>query len=197
VQWKRLPGWGWVKVPGRRKVVGEAVVAAKAVRSPLVGFRQFITRGNVIDLAVAVVVGTAFTAVVQSLVKNIFTPLIAAAFGKPDFSSLAFTVHRSVFHYGTLLNDVITFLSVAAVIYFVVVFPLAKFHELRQRGEVEEAETPALSDEARLLAEIRDLLAMGVGAGGGADAGGGGGGDRPAGETKTGAGNGTAASSYG
>ncbi|WP_407661344.1 large conductance mechanosensitive channel protein MscL [Frankia nepalensis] len=146
-------------------MIGDAVVAAKAVRSPLVGFRQFITRGNVVDLAVAVVVGTAFTAVVQSLVKNIFTPLIAAIFGKPDFSSLTFHVHHSVFHYGTFLNDVITFLSVAAVIYFVVVFPLARFNELRRRGQTDEVEAPSISDEARLLTEIRDLLAAGVGGG--------------------------------
>jgi large conductance mechanosensitive channel len=148
-----------LRVPGRREVLGDAVVVAKAVRSPLVGFRQFITRGNVVDLAVAVVMGTAFTAVVSSLVKNIFTPLIAAIFGKPDFSALTFTLHRSTFKYGLFVNDVITFLSVAAVIYFIVVFPLAKFNELRRRGEVDEPETPALSDEARLLSEIRDLLA--------------------------------------
>ena len=164
MRWVKVPVIGWMKVPGRREVLGDAVVAAKAVRSPLLGFRQFITRGNVVDLAVAVVVGTAFTAVVQSLVKNIFTQLIAAIFGKPDFSGLTFRVHHSVFRYGTFLNDVITFLSVAAVIYFVVVFPLAKFNELRRRGEVDEPETPALSDEAKLLGEIRDLLAVGVGA---------------------------------
>jgi large conductance mechanosensitive channel len=150
-------------MPQRREVLDDAMGAAKAVRSPLVGFRQFITRGNVVDLAVAVVVGTAFTAVVQSLVKNIFTPLIAAIFGKPDFSGLTFRINRSVFHYGSFLNDVITFLSIAAVIYFVVVFPLAKFNEMRRRGEVEEPDTPAVSDEARLLTEIRDLLAVGVG----------------------------------
>jgi len=86
MRWVKVPAIGWMKVPGQREVLDDAVVAAKAVRSPLLGFRQFITRGNVVDLAVAVVVGTAFTAVVQSLVKNIFTPLIAAIFGKPDFS---------------------------------------------------------------------------------------------------------------
>jgi large conductance mechanosensitive channel len=139
------------------------MVAAKAVRSPLVGFKQFITRGNVVDLAVAVVVGTAFTAVVQSLVKNLFTPLIAAIFGKPDFSSLTFRIHHSLFRYGAFINDVITFLSVAAVIYFVVVFPLAKFNELRRRGQEPEAEAPTVSDEARLLGEIRDLLAAQAG----------------------------------
>lgn len=152
-----------LRVPGRREVVGDAVVVAKAVRSPLVGFRQFITRGNIVDLAVAVVVGTAFTAVVNSLVKNIFTPLIAALFGKPDFAALTFQLHRSTFHYGLFVNDVITFLSVAAVIYFVVVFPLAKFNELRRRGEIEEEDAPSISDEAKLLTEIRDLLAANAG----------------------------------
>jgi large conductance mechanosensitive channel len=141
-----------VKVPG-------------AVSSPLVGFKQFITRGNVVDLAVAVVIGTAFTAVVQSLVKNIFTPLIAAIFGKPDFDDLTFRLHHSVFRYGAFLNDVISFLSIAAVIYFVVVFPLAKMNERRRRNEVVEAEAPSVTDEARLLAEIRDLLATSVAAG--------------------------------
>nr|WP_241834945.1 large conductance mechanosensitive channel protein MscL [Pseudofrankia asymbiotica] len=150
-------------MPGRREVLGDAVVAAKAVRSPLVGFRQFITRGNIVDLAVAVVVGTAFTALVSSLVKNIFTPLIAAIFGKPDFSNLTFRIHRSVFHYGTFINDMITFLSVAAVIYFVVVFPLAKLNDMRRRGEIDEEEAPSISDEARLLTEIRDLLTAGAG----------------------------------
>jgi large conductance mechanosensitive channel len=163
MRWVKVPAIGWMKVPGQREVLDDAVVAAKAVRSPLLGFRQFITRGNVVDLAVAVVVGTAFTAVVQSLVKNIFTPLIAALFGKPDFSELVFRLHRSTFHYGLFVNDVITFLSVAAVIYFVVVFPLAKFNELRRRGEIEEEETPSISDEAKLLTEIRDLLAANAG----------------------------------
>jgi len=123
------------------------------------GFKQFILRGNIIDLAVAVVVGTAFTAVVTSLVKNIFTPLIAAIAGKPDFSELKFTVNHSEFTYGTFVNDVISFLIVAAVIYFLVVAPLAKLNERRTRGEVPVEEAPVLSDEARLLIEIRDLLA--------------------------------------
>nr|WP_051105526.1 large conductance mechanosensitive channel protein MscL [Parafrankia discariae] len=124
------------------------------------GFKQFLMRGNIVDLAIAVVVGTAFTAVVQSLVKNIFTPLIAAIGGEPDFSSLTFTINDSKFNYGTFLNDVITFIVVAAVIYFVIVLPLAKANEMRRRGEEPEPkEEPVISDEARLLTEIRDLLA--------------------------------------
>lgn len=87
-------------------------------------FKQFILRGNVVDLAVAVVVGTAFAAVVNSMVKNLFTPLIAAIIGKPNFSELTFTVNHSVFHYGTFINALITFLTVAAVMFFFVVKPL-------------------------------------------------------------------------
>jgi large conductance mechanosensitive channel len=87
-------------------------------------FRQFILRGNLVDLAVAVVVGTAFTALVNSLVKSIFTPLIAAIFGKPAFSNLVFTINGSRFLYGEFINALITFLTVAAVMFFVVVKPV-------------------------------------------------------------------------
>jgi large conductance mechanosensitive channel len=124
----------------------------------LKGFKQFLMRGNVVDLAVAVVVGTAFTAVVTSLVKTIFTPLIAAIFGKPDFSALTFTLNGSVFRYGEFINSVIAFLSVAAVIYFVVVLPLKTINDRRARGQIPPEEDPVLTDEARLLTEIRDLL---------------------------------------
>jgi large conductance mechanosensitive channel len=123
------------------------------------GFKQFLMRGNVVDLAVAVVVGTAFTAVVTSLVKTIFTPLIAAIFSEPDFSALTFKINGSVFRYGEFINSVIAFLSVATVIYFVVVLPLQKLGERRARGQVPVEEEPVLTDEARLLIEIRDLLA--------------------------------------
>jgi large conductance mechanosensitive channel len=125
------------------------------------GFKQFLMRGNVVDLAVAVVVGTAFTAVVTSLVQNIFTPLIAAIFGKPDFSALTFKINDSVFRYGAFINSVIAFLSVATVIYFVVVLPLKTISERRASGQVPVEEEPVLTDEARLLIEIRDLLAEG------------------------------------
>lgn len=125
------------------------------------GFKQFLMRGNVVDLAVAVVVGTAFTAVVTSLVQNIFTPLIAAIFGKPDFSALTFKINDSVFRYGAFINSVIAFLSVATVIYFVVVLPLKTISERRASGQVPAEEEPVLTDEARLLIEIRDLLAEG------------------------------------
>jgi large conductance mechanosensitive channel len=87
-------------------------------------FREFILRGNLVDLAVAVVIGTAFTAVVNSLVKSLFTPLIAAIGGEPDFSGLTFTINGSVFRYGDFINALITFLLVATVLFFFVVKPV-------------------------------------------------------------------------
>jgi large conductance mechanosensitive channel len=87
-------------------------------------FRQFILRGNLVDLAVAVVVGTAFTALVNAFVKSIVTPLIAAIFGKPDFSNLAFTINDSRFTYGDFINALLTFVIVAAVMFFLVVKPV-------------------------------------------------------------------------
>src|SRR4051794_32688122 len=87
-------------------------------------FRQFVLRGNLVDLAVAVVVGTAFTALVNSLVKNIITPLIAAIFGKHDFSGLLFTINGSRFLYGDFINALITFLTVSAVMFFLVIKPM-------------------------------------------------------------------------
>ena len=87
-------------------------------------FKQFILRGNVIDLAVAVVVGAAFNSVVTSLVENLFTPLIAAVGGEPDFSNLQFTLNGSVFRYGVFLNSLISFLTIATVVFFFVVKPL-------------------------------------------------------------------------
>ncbi len=99
----------------------------------LKGFRDFILRGNVVDLAVAVVIGTAFGLVIMALVKDIITPIIAAIGGKPDFASLDFTVNGSTFRYGDFINAVIAFLLVAAAIYFVVVVPMQKFMERRAR----------------------------------------------------------------
>jgi large conductance mechanosensitive channel len=90
------------------------------------GFRDFITRGNLIELAVAVVIGTAFTAVVTAVVADLITPLIAAIGGKPNFAGLTFTVNHSKFLYGAFINAAVTFLIVAAVIYFLIVSPMAK-----------------------------------------------------------------------
>ncbi len=92
----------------------------------LKGFRDFILRGNVVDLAVGIMIGAAFSAVVKSLVSGLLTPLIAAIGGQPNFSELTFTVHGSHFKYGIFINAVISFLILAAVIYFLVVLPLNK-----------------------------------------------------------------------
>src|SRR4051812_12065634 len=97
-------------------------------------FKEFILRGNVVDLAVAVVIGAAFGAVIAALVRDLLTPLIAAIFGKPDFAGLTFTINKSKFFYGDFLNAVITFLSVAAAIFFLVVKPLNYLTERRRRG---------------------------------------------------------------
>jgi large conductance mechanosensitive channel len=100
----------------------------------LKGFRDFILRGNVVDLAVAVVIGAAFGAVVKSFVDDILMRIIAAIFGQPDFSSLTFTIGKGVIAYGSFLNALITFVLIAAAIYFVVVLPLNKLAERRARG---------------------------------------------------------------
>jgi large conductance mechanosensitive channel len=86
-------------------------------------FKDFLFRGNLIELAVAVVIGLAFAAVVTALVEDLITPLIAAIFGQPDFSELTFTINESVFRYGDFQNAVITFVLVAAAIYFLIVVP--------------------------------------------------------------------------
>jgi large conductance mechanosensitive channel len=88
------------------------------------GYKEFISRGNVIDLAVAVVIGAAFTALVNSMVADLLTPIIAAIIGEPDFSALSFTIRGSEFTYGNFINALIAFLSVTAVVYFFVVTPL-------------------------------------------------------------------------
>jgi large conductance mechanosensitive channel len=119
-------------------------------------FRDFVLRGNVIDLAVAVVIGAAFGAVVTSAVENLFTPLIGAIFGEPDFSALDFTINDSRFLYGAFINSVISFLAIAAVIFFVIVKPLNVLTARRKRGEV-AADVPTPED-IELLREIRDLL---------------------------------------
>jgi large conductance mechanosensitive channel len=87
-------------------------------------FRQFLLRGNLVDLAVAVVIGTAFGVVVAALVKDLVTPLIAAVGGKPDFGGLAFTINKSTFAYGDFLNALISFVIIAAVVFFLVIRPV-------------------------------------------------------------------------
>jgi large conductance mechanosensitive channel len=118
-------------------------------------FRAFILRGNVVDLAVAVVIGAAFGAVVAAFVADLVTPLIAAIGGKPNFAGLKFTINKSTFLYGHFLNAVVSFLIIAAVIFFAVVKPLNAL-AARRKQEAPEPEAPA--EDVRLLTEIRDLL---------------------------------------
>jgi large conductance mechanosensitive channel len=99
-------------------------------------FRQFILRGNLVDLAVAVVIGAAFGALVTALVADFITPLIAAAGGKPDFSSLSFTINDSKFTYGHFFNALLSFLIIAAVVFFFVVRPV---NHLLERYKTESA----------------------------------------------------------
>ncbi|MEJ3405090.1 large conductance mechanosensitive channel protein MscL [Rathayibacter sp. YIM 133350] len=129
----------------------------------LKGFRDFIIRGNVIDLAVAVVIGAAFTAVVNSIVTNIFNPLIGAIFQSDSLNSLTWTIPgtKAEIGYGAVLGAIITFLIVATVVYFVFVLPintLKAAQERRRRAGVEPS--AAAATELDRLTEIRDLLAV-------------------------------------
>ena len=101
----------------------------------LKGFKQFMLRGNVIDLAVAVIIGGAFGAVVTALVKDLVTPLIAAVGGQPDFSAIAFTIHGSKFLIGDFVNAIISFLMIGAAVYFFVVAPVNALTARINRGE--------------------------------------------------------------
>ncbi len=104
--------------------------------------KRFLFRGNVMDLAVAVVIGTAFTAVVKALVADILTPLIAAIFGAHNFGQLKFTIHHSTFAYGDFINNLITFLSVAAAMFFLVVTPINALMARRAREDPDTKQCP-------------------------------------------------------
>ncbi|HEY5023872.1 MAG TPA: large conductance mechanosensitive channel protein MscL [Acidimicrobiales bacterium] len=116
-------------------------------------FKAFILRGNVVDLAVAVVIGAAFGAVVTSFVKNLLTPIVAIP-GKYSFANLTFTVRHSVFYYGRFLNDLIAFVLLAAAVFFFVVKPINALAERRKKGQ--EAE-PGTRDCPECLSEIPEL----------------------------------------
>lgn len=117
------------------------------------GFKKFLLRGNLIDLAVAVVIGVAFNAVVQALVTDIIGPLIAAIAGQPRFGSLAFTIHHSRFPYGLLINALIAFLSIATVIYFLIVAPMNRLTALTQRkAEATTRTCPECASEIPIIA---------------------------------------------
>jgi large conductance mechanosensitive channel len=126
------------------------------------GFKDFIMRGNVVDLAVGVVIGTAFTAVVSSFTKSFLEPLIKLLTGgSGDMKGAWEPVAGVQFTYAVFINALITFLLTAAVLYFLVVFPLNKLAERRQRGEEPPPKAP--SEEVKLLTEIRDALLAGQG----------------------------------
>ena len=129
----------------------------------LKGFKDFLMRGNVVDLAVAVVVGAAFSKVVDGLLKGLINPLIAAVAGEPNLDSVGtFTLNNAKFSIGLLLTALVNFVLISAAIYFVVVMPLNKLAERRAKGI--EPETDAPSEDVALLTEIRDLLARRGGA---------------------------------
>lgn len=115
-------------------------------------FKEFIARGNVVDLAVAVVVGAAFTQVVNAFANNILMQVIAAVGGKPDFNSLSFTINKAVFGYGAFLTAIINFVIVAFAM-FLVVKGINKLQNMRAKKEEEAEET-----ELELLTQIRDAL---------------------------------------
>src|SRR3979409_926840 len=107
------------------------------------GFKAFLLRGNVVELATAVVIGVAFGAVITAFVKDLVTPLIAAIGGQPDFSSMSFTVNNSKFLYGDFLNALVAFVMIAAVIYFLVIVPYTALMA-RSKKEPPAAPTPSM-----------------------------------------------------
>jgi large conductance mechanosensitive channel len=123
----------------------------------LKGFREFIMRGNVVDLAVGIVIGAAFTGLVTQFTNSFLKPLIAVfGGGNERKTGASFAVHHQVFDWGAFVNAVFTFLLTAAVLYFLVVYPMNKLAERRKRGEAPPPEAP--SEEVKLLTEIRDAL---------------------------------------
>ncbi|HEX5691071.1 MAG TPA: large conductance mechanosensitive channel protein MscL [Roseiflexaceae bacterium] len=119
----------------------------------LKGFREFLLRGNVVDLAVAVIIGAAFGAVVTSLVEDVITPLIGAIGGQPDFSAIVLGPIKI----GNFFNALLSFLVIALVVYFMIVVPINRLME-RTRRQTEAGDPPAPTKEEVLLTEIRDLL---------------------------------------
>ena len=121
-------------------------------------FKDFLMKGNLIELAVAFVMGLAFAAVINSLVDNLVMPIIAAVIGKPDFSALTFTINDSVFRYGAFITDVIQFIAIAAAVYFFIVKPV-QLARAQRTGRDAEEEAP--SDEERRHQELLAALRAG------------------------------------
>jgi large conductance mechanosensitive channel len=136
------------------------------------GFKQFLLRGNVVDLAVGVVIGVAFGAVVTEFVKDLLTPFIAALVGKPDFSAYSFELNGSKFLYGSFVNAVISFVLVAGAVYFFIVLPMNKLVEWSRRAEATPDPTTKKCPEclseipiaARRCAHCSSALTAGAGA---------------------------------
>jgi large conductance mechanosensitive channel len=130
--------------------------AVSSVASRSVGlfsdFRKFLLRGNVVDLAVAVVVGTAFVAVVKALVSDLLTPIVALIFGKPSFGALSFTVNHSHFLYGDFLTNLLAFLTVAAAVFFLVVTPINALLARRAKVDPDTKECPECTSAIPLQA---------------------------------------------
>lgn len=130
----------------------------KGIATMLQGFKDFISRGNAIELAVGVVIGAAFGAVVQSLVDGFIGPLISAILGQTDLSQVwTFEINNAIFSFGLILQALILFLFTAAAVYFFIVVPMNALAARRKRGEEVEPEAPA--EDVLVLQEIRDLLA--------------------------------------
>ena len=128
----------------------------------LKGFKEFISRGNVVELAVGVIIGAAFKNIVDALVDGIINPLIAAIIGKPDFSdAFILTLNGSDVKFGLLITAIINFILMAFAIYFCIVVPMNTLNARRQKA-ADEAPEPEASDEVKLLTEIRDALAQGT-----------------------------------
>ena len=127
----------------------------------LKGFKDFISRGNVVELAVGVIIGAAFKNIVDALVDGIINPLIAAVIGKPDFSdAFILTLNGSDLKFGLLITAIINFILMAFAIYFCIVVPMNALTARRKKDEEETVEEA--SDEVKLLTEIRDALAQGT-----------------------------------
>ena len=131
------------------------------MRSLFTGFKDFIMRGNVVELAIAVVIGTAFTALVNGIVEGLFNPLVALVAGRGDLSEVwAFQVAGTQFRPGLAIDALLTFLLVAAAVYFFIKVPLTTLARLRERDEAQAAADPVEPADVVLLREIRDLLAQ-------------------------------------
>jgi large conductance mechanosensitive channel len=117
--------------------------------------KNFLFRGNIVELAVAFVMGVAFAAVVNSLVDNLVMPIIAMIIGKPDFSGLTFTINDAVFRYGAFITDVIQFLAIGAAVFFFVVKPVQAMLERRRREPIEEGMPDEERRHQELLAALR------------------------------------------